>query len=59
MTTYQIVAATARTFAIRNKATGQFDQDGFASKADARSTFNLHFAWRKADDILGQFRLEG
>ena len=59
MTTYEITAASHNTFALRNKATGQFDQDGFASKEAARRTFNLHFAWRKADDILGEFRLEG
>lgn len=57
MTTYRIVAATARTFALRNEATGQFDQDGFASKQMARDTFDLHFGWRKTDDVLGEFRL--
>ncbi len=58
MTTYQIVADTARTFALRNKATGQFEQSGFVSKQAARETFELHFAWRRADDILGEFRIE-
>jgi hypothetical protein len=45
MTAYEIVADTARTFALRNVETGQFDQTGFASRAAAVRTFNLHFGW--------------
>lgn len=58
MTTYEIVADTARTFALRNKATGQFEHDGFPSKALVRSFFELHFGWRTASDPLGQYKLE-
>lgn len=45
-TTYQIVADSARTFALRNKATGQFDHEGFPTKALIRKFWNLHFSWR-------------
>lgn len=52
MTTYRIVADTARTFGLRNEATGQIDHGGFASTAWVRSFFKLHFGW----DV--SFRLE-
>jgi hypothetical protein len=58
MTKYRIVADTARTFALQNIATGQNEQDGFASRRQAIATFEMHFGWRKADDILGEFKLE-
>jgi hypothetical protein len=46
MTTYEIVADSARTFALRNAETKQFEHGGFATKAMVRSFFELHFGWR-------------
>jgi hypothetical protein len=53
MTIYQIVADSSRTFGLRNKETGQFDHQGFASRAVVRSFFKLHFGWNAA------YKLEG
>jgi hypothetical protein len=53
MTVYEIAADTASTFALRNKATGQFDHSGFPTKALIRSFFALHFGWNPS------YRLEG
>jgi hypothetical protein len=50
---YEITADTARTFALRNKDTGQFEHGGFPSKAMVRSFFELHFGWNPS------YRLEG
>jgi hypothetical protein len=46
MTTYEITADTARTFALRNKATGQFEHGNFPSHTAVKSFFDLHFSWR-------------
>ena len=53
MTTYRIIADSARTFGLRNEATGQIDHGSFASQALVRSFFKLHFGWNAS------FRLEG
>ncbi len=53
MTTYRIIADTARTFGLRNEATGQIDHGSFSSQAWARSFFKLHFGWNTS------YRLEG
>lgn len=46
MTTYEIVADTARTFGLRNVATGQIDHGHFATRAMIRNFFAMHFGWR-------------
>lgn len=58
MTTYQIIADSARTFGRRNKATGQIDHGSFASRKMVVSFFERHFSWRTSPDQLGEFKLE-
>jgi hypothetical protein len=45
MTIYEIVADTANTYGLRNKATGQFEHGHFPSMDMLRSFFKLHFGW--------------
>ena len=59
-TTYQIVADSYRTFALRNKETGQFEHEGFPTIKMVLSFFQMHFAWRTEDNNpYGAYRLEG
>ena len=53
MTHYRIIADTARTFGLRNEATGQIDHGSFSTITEVRSFYRAQFGFDPS------YRLEG